>query len=402
MATKVRIALILQGSKDWLGGAEYSKNLLKALYRLPAERQATFELLYFGFGADISLFHDMPERFGRELHPYVLRAPWLWQRVVRRVAQGLIDTTQAAHHTFLRCVQRLGIQFLYPYCPVRVAWLPFRTAAWIPDFQHKFYPQFFTAEELKEREERFALVARSSSCVVLSSQSAQEDFARFYPAAARKSFVLRFPTVVEESWFESDPTALVKSRGLPERFFMVANQFWQHKNHRAVFEALGILRTKGIRPILVCTGNPCDYRRPGYQQEYRALIAQLGIADQVLLLGIIPRREQVQLMRQAVAVVQPSLFEGWSTVVEDARALGKKLALSSIAVHREQNPPGAVFFEPDRPEELALHLGGWWQHLPRGPNPEQEMSARQHNRRMVADYAERFLSLAQRGLALSA
>jgi glycosyltransferase involved in cell wall biosynthesis len=42
--------------------------------------------------------------------------------------------------------------------------------------------------------------------------------------------------------------------------------------------------------------------------------------------------------------INPSLFEGWSTTVEEAKALGKFIILSDIKVHREQNPKDAVYF----------------------------------------------------------
>jgi glycosyltransferase involved in cell wall biosynthesis len=48
-----------------------------------------------------------------------------------------------------------------------------------------------------------------------------------------------------------------------------------------------------------------------------------------------------------VAIVNPSLSEGWSTNVEEARALGVPMVLSDIAVHREQAAGCAVFFDPD-------------------------------------------------------
>ena len=55
-------------------------------------------------------------------------------------------------------------------------------------------------------------------------------------------------------------------------------------------------------------------------------------------------------MRKAMAVIQPSLFEGWSTVVEDARALGKPMILSDFPVQIEQDPPSSDYFERNNPE----------------------------------------------------
>jgi glycosyltransferase involved in cell wall biosynthesis len=86
-------------------------------------------------------------------------------------------------------------------------------------------------------------------------------------------------------------------------------------------------------------------------------------------------------MRRALAIVQPSLFEGWSTVVEDARALGRPCLLSDLAVHREQDPPGARFFDPRSPEALAELLAEVWEKWPAGPDFEEERYA--HARALV-------------------
>jgi hypothetical protein len=61
-------------------------------------------------------------------------------------------------------------------------------------------------------------------------------------------------------------------------------------------------------------------------------------------MGFMDRYEQLKLMSQSIAVIQPSLFEGWSTVVEDAKALGKRAIISDINVHLEQQNEDTTIF----------------------------------------------------------
>ncbi|MCK4990044.1 MAG: hypothetical protein KAS29_06140, partial [Bacteroidales bacterium] len=56
------------------------------------------------------------------------------------------------------------------------------------------------------------------------------------------------------------------------------------------------------------------------------------------------------------AVLQPSLFEGWSTVIEDARSLQVPVVASSLAVNQEQLGEGGVYFDPHKPDELVRIL----------------------------------------------
>jgi glycosyltransferase involved in cell wall biosynthesis len=69
-----------------------------------------------------------------------------------------------------------------------------------------------------------------------------------------------------------------------------------------------------------------------------------------LFLGFIDRREQLLIMKGARAVVQPSLFEGWSTVVEDAKAMNQFVIASDLEVHKEQlqdYPANSLFAKSD-------------------------------------------------------
>ncbi len=61
----------------------------------------------------------------------------------------------------------------------------------------------------------------------------------------------------------------------------------------------------------------------------------------------------LHLIAGATALVNPSLFEGWSTTVEEAKALGTPMLLSDLAVHREQAGGRAQFFDPQNPQKLA-------------------------------------------------
>ena len=105
-------------------------------------------------------------------------------------------------------------------------------------------------------------------------------------------------------------------------------------------------------------------------------IARRGLQSQVRLLGLLDRPTQIQVMRTSAAVVQASFFEGWSALVEDSRALGKRIFVSDIPVHREQNPDDAVYFNPDSAEELADLIEADWPHLEPGPDLGREQRAR--------------------------
>jgi glycosyltransferase involved in cell wall biosynthesis len=282
---------------------------------------------------------------------------------------------------------------VYPYLVPKYKKFSYQGYPWIYDFQHKYLSHLFTQLEIEARDKGFSEIANFSSKVVLSSKTAAADFQKFFPDSKCQTEILQFRTSLPASWYTLDAVAVQQKYNLPERFLLISNQFWQHKNHLLVLESLKILQESSIYPVIVCTGHIYDYRKPDYIDIILQAIHTYGLANQVYLLGLIPRIDQIQLMRHSLAVIQPSLFEGWSTVVEDARCLGKKMILSDFPVHLEQDPPGCVFFEQDSPQQLANLIGEWWEKLPAGVNLEEEILAQKRNKEDVKKFGYRFLEI---------
>ena len=72
-----------------------------------------------------------------------------------------------------------------------------------------------------------------------------------------------------------------------------------------------------------------------------------------MVLDVIPFGHMLSLMKNSIAVINPSMFEGWSTTVEEAKSIGKKILLSSIEVHKEQKPERGQYFGVNDPTTLA-------------------------------------------------
>ncbi len=290
--------------------------------------------------------------------------------------------------------QQAGCAVLFPTSvalgPPRPAWV-----GWAYDMQHLHHPEFFSRLDRWRRDFYFGGLARQARRVVVSSQAAQADWLARYPRTLSKVRVLSFTSVPQAEWYAGQPEAVAAQYGLPRKFLLLPNQFWIHKNHATAFEAVRLLRERGLAVTLACTGATHDSRHPEHFERLRAWIEQHNLAGHIRILGLLPAGEQMQLVRGAAALVQPSLFEGWSTVVEEARALGKTLFLSDLPVHREQNPPGAHFFPPQSAPALADLIAAQWAALPPGPQPEREEAALEAQRGRIAHYARAFLQIAR-------
>jgi glycosyltransferase involved in cell wall biosynthesis len=237
---------------------------------------------------------------------------------------------------------------------------------------------------------------------MLTSQDAREDFAAFAPKHAHKARVVSFPASLATETIADDPHVTVKKFNLPEKFALVANQFWLHKNHQVVVEAVAQLRQRNVRVPVVMTGLPADYRDPINQVLSQTLqaVACAGLVDQVVLLGLVSDEELVALMRAAALIIQPSRFEGWSTIVQNTKALGRPLVCSDIAAHREQVPNALGFFPCERADALAEILATYWPRLEPGPNPEAEHKALAAEHEAVKQYGQSILKLCLEAFSL--
>lgn len=283
-------------------------------------------------------------------------------------------------------IRRSGVSVVFGY-PEGRRRMPVPWVGWVTDFQHIHYPQFFPAQQAEGLNRAFGYVAENAALAILSSQDSYKDFVTFSPANARKGRVVPFVSLFPEEVLQQDPATVVSRYRIGRPFVIVSNQWWRHKNHEVAIRAAAIQRDRGEVCTWVMTGVLADYRDPGYVSRMLQLIAEEGLEDRIKILGILPRADQIQLMRAADCVVQPSLFEGWSTLVEDAKTLGQRIVVSDIAIHREQEPPSSLFFDPASPEELADQVRAM---LAGACDRTDEAEARAQSRVRAREWGERF------------
>ncbi len=266
------------------------------------------------------------------------------------------------------------------------------TVYWMPDFQHCHLPQLFQPAELQTRDRNIAMAAERSGHLMLSSQAAATDFQTFFPQySAVQTHVVHFSPFI----LEQDFSLFRQTLQQPEQeaaFFYLPNQFWTHKNHLLVLDAL----TKLPNDIkVICTGNPDDYRNKNHMDDIRARISRDGLEERFIIRGLVSRSEIIRLMAGSVAVINPSLFEGWSTTIEEAKAFGKTVLLSDIPVHREQAPKSASYFPPQHSDALAAVMLQTWQQ--RATLHQSELAgldaARQRYQLARQDFANRYIAM---------
>jgi glycosyltransferase involved in cell wall biosynthesis len=347
---RVGIPLAFPGD-SWLGGLHYYRNLVAAVASIPECMVESVILMPTHMPQNIhSQFETASVVETRSLDRGSL--PWIHRQVTRTLIgrDSLLE----------RELSTLGVDVFF-HTGHLGSRSPFPMVGWIPDFQHMHFPQLFSARDIRRRNSQYREMCNVCKRIVVSSVSAQRDLEQFNRCGFEKSVVLKFATHPPAKEASAQVRRSVINRyALPERFFLLPNQFWSHKNHRVVVDAVGLLAKNGVHVNVVTTGNMKDSRHIAIVTDLTERIRLLGISYNFRMLGVVPYDDLLVLFEQSVAIINPSLFEGWSTTVEEAKSLAKRVLLSDIPVHREQAPNRAKYFPPHASDVLADLMDEAW------------------------------------------
>ena len=328
------------GNRGWIGGLYYLKNIIFSC--LQSEKiKNSFDMVVLIDPKHADIFDCFADTDGVELRIFAGESKWKLMLYEMRLIwmQGVKYCYALELNKIGRFFKRKGI-------------------FWIPDFQHRTLPEFFSQEELARKQEKDTEMVMSKNPMVLSSLVSKNDLERFYPGYRCKIEVVHFVSYIEPEIRAITPELEEKVRekfGLKKKYIYLPNQFWQHKNHIVAVRAIEELKKRGALADhdFVFTGNLEDYRNPAYINRLKEIMEAPQVADAIRLLGFVDRTEQLCIMKNAQFIVQPSLCEGWGTVLEDAKVLDKTVLLSDIPVHREQMNEKCRLFDPNKPGELA-------------------------------------------------
>jgi len=372
----------LNGQSGWIAGFYFVKNCLNALAELPTE-----------FLPEIFVF--VSDKFCEPLllPKYENKADWL--RIIKIPSEQLNDIKYATLVEEL--IQGYECDLFFPFSTIPDFNFRGRALGWIPDYQDRYLRQYFSIQELRYRKFLCDVIVGYSNKILCSSNAVYTNFKEFYPTASEKAVVIHFRSIIPDEYLAVDPKDVLEKFDIKSKYVYMPNQFWIHKNHKLVFQAWKLLKDIGLNYSLVCTGSSEDYRFPGYYQELQDYLAKNDL-DNIKILGFLTREEQIQLYRGASLILQPSLFEGWSTSLEDAKALGKRVLVSDTPIHREQCDKVALFFDKNDPQALANILQKEWDGLPLGFDRASEIEGRERYVANIKLFAQELLAAFQASL----
>ncbi|GFK92631.1 Mannosylfructose-phosphate synthase [Fundidesulfovibrio magnetotacticus] len=241
----------------------------------------------------------------------------------------------------------------------------------IYDLQYHYYPQFFSDEERRGRDQTFQLAARRSArlaCISDYVRSTVLEYGKLPPEKARTVHILIPRRLTPPS--EAETRAVLDRLGLsPKGYFIYPANFWPHKNHAVLLTAFSLFaRAHPDAPVkLVLTGADT-----GQAQALKEAARAMGVAERTLFTGYVSDDDLAALTAASLALVFPSLFEGYGMPVAEAMSLGVPVACSDVTSLPEVGGDAVLLFDPRKPEDVAQTLA----RLALEPGLAAELSAR--------------------------
>ncbi len=240
---------------------------------------------------------------------------------------------------------------------IKLLWLPgfkfIRTA--IPyiytvwDLQHRlqpFFPEVSDNGQWQQREKMFSYMTQRAAYVLTGTEAGKKELQLFYGIADERIKQLLHPT----PGFALDQQGKIAPLKLevPKEYVFYPAQFWPHKNHMALLEALHILKKRNTLVNIVLVGH--NY---GNREYIKEKAKELGVDSQLYIFNFLSRQDLISLYQHAKALVYVSHFGPENLPPLEAMALGCPVLNGKVNGAEEQLGDAALIVDHRSAEKLA-------------------------------------------------
>ncbi|EKN64177.1 glycosyltransferase family 1 protein [Schinkia azotoformans] len=179
--------------------------------------------------------------------------------------------------------------------------------------------------------DRLAYLARRATKVICISNKTKADLIKLTPIDSEKLVVIHTGNLLNSSMEAISPKVL------PERYLLFVGDRTGRKNFRFFIRAISGWLEKQEKLVMVCTGSSTKWEQD--------LLKSLHIEDKVLYVEA-PDSILVYLYKNAVALVYPSLYEGFGLPVLEAMSLGCPVVTSEMEALMEVGGDAVMYIDP--------------------------------------------------------
>ncbi|MFM7367611.1 MAG: glycosyltransferase family 4 protein [Sphaerospermopsis kisseleviana] len=182
-------------------------------------------------------------------------------------------------------------------------------------------------------------VLNQAQHIICNSEATANDITKFYQISSNK--ITPIPLACDRSHFQF--------LNLPTKnYFLYIGRQHPYKNVHGLISAFAKLLHKNDHELWLV--GPTDKR---YTPLLEKQVEELGINHLVKFLNYVPYHELPTIINQALALVFPSLWEGFGLPVLEAMACGTPVITSNISSLPEVTGDAAILINPYNTEEIT-------------------------------------------------
>ena len=369
--------------EDWIvpiadgsggGGYQYSLAFLEAL--AVSDRDDTYVIiawhdevpgtaLLLERGANVHVIEPPKWRTMLKGAANTLLGPDRTAALRRRVAGGAGGSIGGPGRFATNDVASLGLDLI-----IELGYTGFGIATGIPfalpihDIQHRLQPEFpevGTPQEWESREAFLTQAIAKASVILVDSEVGRADLLVHYPDHIDEERITVLPFVPAPYLAPANVEDVARTRNrysLPLDYLLFPAQFWPHKNHARVVEAMAQPANEETKVVM--TGGGGDEYRDQVLAEVRGGISAHGLEERIQIIGHVPDAEMASLYCGARGVILPTFFGPTNIPVVEAWSLGIPVLTSDTPGIREQAGAAAILVNPRSVDSIARGMATLW------------------------------------------
>lgn len=341
-------------TKPFEGGAyQYTRSIIQAMKRIE-EKQTGYRVVVY---SEDSEWKTVCEEIGVAfivLKNTLMKKGAYWFRHIFKSGIILNWISYYAHPLWIS-YRRERLDAMIMSGPI-VMIKPARVKVLTPifDLMHRYidFPETGGGQIGAERDRRYINICNSSDAVLVDSQLGKQQVEECYGDVVDglRTKVHVLPYIAPDYIYSEGQEIQVF-----HKYILYPAQFWQHKNHVRLIEAVACLKNKGIVVNLVLTGTEKNNKK-----NIETLIEELSLQSQVRILDYVTNEQLVYLYRHARALAMPTFAGPTNIPPLEALAVGCPMILSNNFSMREQAGDAALYFNPESISEIVDCMEKIW------------------------------------------
>lgn len=231
----------------------------------------------------------------------------------------------------------------------------------VHDLVFERYPQTYPLDQRFTHRWKMKHSCHVADAVIAASQQTKQDLVDFYKIPGEKIFVCyqhcspAFETILGEA----KKKKVQEKYQLPDRFFLFVSSITERKNLVTVCKALALLKDTIEIPLVVIGNGKRE------KQRVKKFLEEEQLTSRVIFLNELPAANEKgftssadfpAIYQQALALLYPSVFEGFGIPLLEAMWSGLPVISSDTSSLPEVSGEAALYFSPHDVETLAAHM----------------------------------------------